>query len=686
MGHAPNVSVFFDRIASSVSHEDLLRIQAAWGVASSAHAGQLRQSGEPYVTHPLAVASILFDSLEPDADALCAALLHDVVEDSDTSLASIRERFGPTVSLIVDGVSKLDKIRTSNAANSKEETLRKLVAAGGRDWRVFAVKLCDRLHNMRTLNSVGFEKRKRVATETHAVFFPLARYVGFQRIAAELEALSLRALHPWRCQVVTKWARYRAGVDRRRLAPFLTGLPDVSHVLPVAGRGDVSDATLVRCYGQLFEDRASRVIFSVPSVFIACASIEAAYKLIGALHAHFVFVPASFSCDASEGSASTKVLLGLRGPVAEFVFDFPRVVRGGWVRSVGESANSDEFSAVANATDNPGDFTRVLRDLLVEKSISVFSPKGQRLSLPRHASGLDFAFAIHTDLGLRANLVRVNGVLHKPSVELSSGDIVEVVTGNEIVARPEWEAILRSPRSRSKLRQWLRESARVDAAVLGRRLLDDASLSIGANTSGLGASDLLAAFGASNVDDLCRRVGVGELSAFAVASRLRGSGADRLIATTTVHDERSRVVLDGRVQAGVQFCDRCEPIPGDEIVASASPSGVRVHRVDCPKRISGRSPDNVFVPTWAAKILAPLPATVVVHSNDRRGLLADCAKVISDAGLNVVAVKTKSTNEGTVATALLEFTLLVRSRAKFEKCLVALRAVSGVLAAMLATA
>jgi guanosine-3',5'-bis(diphosphate) 3'-pyrophosphohydrolase len=211
MGLAPTSAHFFDRIARRLTANDLSRVRSAWALAKTAHSGQTRQSGEPYDTHPLAVAEILLDLLGADADALCAALLHDVVEDSDTPLAFIRADFGDPVAHIVDGVSKLESIKSSVGAAtlSNEDTLRKLVGAGGRDWRVFAVKLCDRLHNMRTLGSVSREKQVRVALETSLVYAPLAKYVGFQEIATELELLSLRWRFPWRWAIITKWAAYK---------------------------------------------------------------------------------------------------------------------------------------------------------------------------------------------------------------------------------------------------------------------------------------------------------------------------------------------------------------------------------------------------------------------------------------------------------------------------------------------
>jgi (p)ppGpp synthase/HD superfamily hydrolase len=296
---------------------------------------------------------------------------------------------------------------------------------------------------------------------------------------------------------------------------------------------------------------------------------------------------------------------------------------------------------------------------------------------------LDFAFAIHTDLGLRASAVRINGLLFDVGVELKSGDIVEVIAGDKIVAVPEWEAALRSPRSRAKLRHWMRESAQDDAAILGRRLLAEAAGVTETDDSLLYANMqlLTQSFGSSTREGLWCRIGSGELSAFAVASQLLGSGAENLLRVTNSADVRSRLLLDGRPLAGVQYCDACMPIAGDAIVAIGSFSGVKIHRIACPRRSEGRASNDVFAPIWAARIAQPLPSELLVQSIDRKGLLADCARAVSDSGINVIAVTSLSSRNSTGPVAALAFTVLIRSRAKLDACLKALSAVSGVVSA-----
>lgn len=682
MGLAPASDQFFARISASLSVVDLQRVRAAWVLAKAAHSGQRRQSGEAYDTHPLAVAEILFDLVCADADSLCAALLHDVVEDSNTSLASVRSEFGGAVAHIVDGVSKLESVDASGngALTSKENTLRKLVGAGGHDWRVFAVKLCDRLHNMRTLGSVGRQKQFRVATETSLLYAPLARYVGLEQIASELEALSFRWRFPWRWSILEKWIQYKSEVDRKRLRVILA----VTEVSAAHGALDesnrISNEMLVKAVRLLRGDRAGRALFSIPTVYEVTPSIESAYGRIAGLHRRFPCLPASFVCLSNEGWVSSKISSAALSLVAEFVFLFPRVARS----EIGFASNvvidGGDFAAMAGIRHVSGDFTRVLRELVQGTSIAVFSPKGKRFALPRHSTGLDFAFAIHTDIGLRASAVKINGRLCETRVELSSGDIVEVIATESVIALPEWEAILKSPRSRAKLRHWLRERAHDDASILGRRLLASAG-GVNENDDKLlyqNFQSLSQILGVTTREDLWRRVGTGDMSAFGVASQLLGSGAAPLLHTTNSADARSRLLLDGHPTAGVQYCGVCMPVSGDAILAVASFAGVKIHRSICPSSAEGRTAHDVFSPIWASRQVQPLPVQLLIEAVDRKGLLADCARAMSERGINVTSATSLSSVTTFGSVAKLSFTILIKSVVKLETSLQALRAVRGV--------
>ena len=485
--------------------------------------------------------------------------------------------------------------------------------------------------------------------------------------------------------ILAKWAAYKSRVDRRRLFPVCQQLGWASSFDALHESGRSANELMIRAFASLRSDRACRALFSIPMIFEFTDSIEAAHSQIGRLHRNFQCLPASFVCLANEGVVSSKVLLSGQALVAECFFFFPRIARSTRALAADDSVDGDDFAAVAGTLGgHPGNFTRTLRELVQYTSIAVFSPKGQRFSLPRHASGLDFAFAIHTDLGLRASAVRVNGRLCAASVELSSGDIVEVIAGDKVLAVPEWEGALRSPRSRAKLRHWMRESAHDNAALLGRRLLAEAAGIAESEDTPLysNARSRAQLFGAATREELWRRIGRGELSAFAVASQLMGSGAEGLLRLTNSADTRSRLLLDGRTIAGIQYCDVCLPVVGDAILAVGSFSGVTIHRNACPRRNEGRASNDVFAPMWASRIIQPLPSELVVQSIDRTGLLADCARAVSDSGINVVGVTSMSSRNSTGPVATLAFTVLIRSRTKLDACLNALNSVSGVVSAV----
>ncbi len=680
MGLAPLFEEFFARVSISLDSRSLDRVRDAWHVAEAAHHGQLRQSGEPYVTHPLAVAGILVDRLEPDVDALCAALLHDVVEDTDVSLDDIETRFGGDVARIVDGVSKLD--RAASGASGREETLRKLIGAGGRDWRVFAVKLCDRLHNMRTLGATSVSKQRRVARDTLDVFFPLARYVGFSGIARELEALCLRHLHPWRWHIVERWIGYKARVDRVRLGAVIREqLADIGCGGATALLSDQLDEAINGGFRSIREDRASRALFGLPKIHVICDSLSLAYERLGALHSTFVLVPASFAAEVGDGLLRTRVQLDRRGLVAEFFLWFPRVARASWSRAIVDESATEDFLAVAHEGAREGDFTRVLRNLVSGNTIEVFSPKGRRVALPPGSSALDFAFSIHTDVGLHAVSARVNGVLTSIGAEIRSGDIVEVVTDDAVHARAEWEAFLRSPRARSKLRLWLRDAARAEVVQLGRKLVEgalgehDLDLSL-ASASGLAT---LQALGVAAPVDLFRLVGSGQVSAFVVASQLRGDDYHTVLRDTQGMDLRSHVILDGRDRAGFTYCARCLPLPGDDVVAVASVDGTTIHRVACDLSGEVRASMHTFIPYWADRLASPLAGDVLVSARDRKGLLADCATAISSANINVVGALSQSyLDPSGEHMASLRFTVLIAKRSALERCLRQIESVPGV--------
>jgi GTP diphosphokinase / guanosine-3',5'-bis(diphosphate) 3'-diphosphatase len=458
---SPEVN-FFAEVRKRFSRSHANDIIRALEFSRSAHEGQFRASGEPYLHHPITVAQILLDLTAADRDILCAALLHDVIEDCGVTAETLTQDFGDGVSAIVDGVTKFDQTRVLSDAGAREETLRKLVTAGGRDHRIFTLKCADRLHNLRTLEAVAPEKRKRVSRETLAIFCPLAQYVGLPRFAAEMERIAYRWVFPRRTQVICDWIVAKSAFDRRRIAGPAASLPHISRVAFADIDATIDAENFSHALTLLREQSSSRALFATPHVYRRATSMASAYAEIAGLHEDAYALPGSFRTDLVSGMVSTAVFLGKQGPVVEFYFRFPPSRSTPFVFESGSIGLTEDFTTVVASRGDEGDLTRTLRELLRHRSITVLSPKGKAFLLPMSSTVLDFAFAVHSEIGLRARGAVVNGRVADISSELRSGDIVEVITADAVRARVDWIAHLRSPRARAKLRHWIRESEKAD--------------------------------------------------------------------------------------------------------------------------------------------------------------------------------------------------------------------------------
>jgi GTP diphosphokinase / guanosine-3',5'-bis(diphosphate) 3'-diphosphatase len=458
---SPEVN-FFAEVRERFTSEQAADIDRAFEFSRAAHEGQFRASGEPYFHHPVTVAQILLDMAAADRDILCAALLHDVIEDCGVSAEQLERDFGAGVSAIVDGVTKFDQTRVLSDAGAREETLRKLVTAGGRDHRIFSLKCADRLHNLRTLAAVPDAKRKRVARETLAIFCPLAQYVGLTRFAAEMEYLAYGWAFPRRAKVVARWIDVKTAFDRRRIAGAAATLPHVSRLAFAAPEPTLAAESFSHALNLLREQHSSRALFATPVVYRRVQSMAQAYADLAALHESAYALPGTFRTDLVAGSVSTAVFLGTQGPVVEFSFRFPPSRSTPFVFEAGAASSSDDLSIVVAGRGDEGELTRTLRELLRHRSITVLSPKGKAFLLPMSSTVLDFAFAVHSEIGLRARGAVVNGRVSDISSELRSGDIVEVITADNVRAEASWIGYLRSPRARAKLRHWLRDLEKAD--------------------------------------------------------------------------------------------------------------------------------------------------------------------------------------------------------------------------------
>ncbi|MGL4231302.1 MAG: HD domain-containing protein [Casimicrobium sp.] len=452
---------FLAAVAARLGKKDTEDVERAARFAELAHAGQTRASGEAYFTHPLSVAGILLELAAADRDLICAALLHDVIEDCGVSESQLSNDFGAEVAEIVGGVTKFDQTRVDLGGNVKEETLRKLLTAGAQDQRIFSLKCADRLHNLRTLDFVPRAKQLRVAQETLSVFCPLAEYVGLSRFAVEMEYLAYRWAHPWRARAIEAWVVRKAMFDERRIAAALYKNRELTKELAKASDTLGKAQQFSHALRLLREQTASRAMFATPTVYFENKDMSAAYARIAAWHQHAYALPGGFRTDLVGGSVHTTVFLGKHGPVVDLHHTFPPLRTRAFVFEGQGAASLEDLSIVVASRGEEGELTRTLRELLRHRSITVLSPKGKPYLLPLSSTVLDFAFAVHSEIGLRARGAMVNGRVVHISSELRSGDIVEVLTSEKVAAKTEWLEILKSPRARSKLRHWLRDEVKV---------------------------------------------------------------------------------------------------------------------------------------------------------------------------------------------------------------------------------
>jgi GTP diphosphokinase / guanosine-3',5'-bis(diphosphate) 3'-diphosphatase len=461
MGAGNAANDFLAAVAGRVSSSAASDIARALAFAEIAHAGQLRASGEPYFTHPLGVASILLEFAAADRDLLCASLLHDVIEDCGVTAEELARDFGDEVAEIVAGVTKFDQTRVGLGGNVKEETLRKLLTAGAQDQRIFSLKCADRLHNLRTLDFVQRAKQLRVAHETLAVFCPLAEYVGLSRFAVEMEHLAYRWAHPLRAKIVEHWSERKESFDARRIAMAVKSIEPLREQFrhPMSKRSVA--VRLSHALRLLREQSSSRALFATPTIYFDSASMNEAYEKIATWHGHAYALPGGFRTDLVGGSVHTTIFLGKHGPVVDLCYLFPPLRTRAFVFEGQGAASLEDLSIVVAGRGEEGELTRTLRELLRHRSITVLSPKGKPYLLPLSSTVLDFAFAVHSEIGLRARGAIVNGRAVHISSELRSGDIVEVLTDEKVVAKTDWLELLRSPRARSKLRHWLRDEQKV---------------------------------------------------------------------------------------------------------------------------------------------------------------------------------------------------------------------------------
>jgi len=661
--------------------ESIEGIVAAAKMAALAHAGQYRRSGEPYVTHPIAVAAIVA-GLGLDADTVAAALLHDAVEDTGITLEDVEGSFGPVVARVVDGVTKLDRLQFNSKEAQQAATIRKMLVAMASDWRVLLIKLADRLHNMRTLAVMPEWKQRRTAQETFDVYAPLAHRLGVQQVKWQLEDLAFATLHPKRYAEIEQMVAARAPQREEYLARVLISvrerLGSASLDAEVTGRPkhlwSIYEKMVVR--GKEFDD-----IHDLVGIRVVVASEKDCWAALGAIHAIWPPVQGRFKDYINTPKFNLyqslhTTVIGLDGKPIEVqvrTHEMHRRAEYGiaahWGYKEKDDASSDmawmqRIAEVGEDTNDPVEFLEALKLDLEQDEVYVFTPKGRVIALPARSMPVDFAYAIHTEVGHRCIGARVNGRLVPLDTRLNSADTVEIFTSKSATAGPsrDWLKIVASTRARNKIRQWFSRERREDAIEAGREELAKALRREGLPLKSIMGSSALSQVSESmnllDVDALMAAIGESQISAQSIVQRLarelRGGEPEQLPTTAAKGVRTPRggrrsaagVYVEGLDDVMVHLARCCTPVPGDQIIGFVTQGrGVSVHRSDCSNAMSlaQRSQERLIEVEWDSGSEGVFMATLEVQAFDRSRLLADVSRVVSEHHLNIVAARTSTT-------------------------------------------
>jgi guanosine-3',5'-bis(diphosphate) 3'-pyrophosphohydrolase len=673
-----------------IDQKEVLR---AYELAEESHRGQKRLSGEDFIEHPVAVATILAD-LGMDLLTVQAALLHDVVEDTQLSIEDIRREFGDQVAELVDGLTKLDTIKFRSREQEQAENVRKMIIAMARDIRVLLIKLADRLHNMRTLDVFSRQKQQEKATETLEIYSPLAHRLGVHRIKWELEDLAFRALHPHRFEEIRRLVEKREGERQEYIDGVHEELSAKLREMKIKAEVEGRPKHLYSVYEKMvLRGKEFNEIYDLVGVRILVESVRDCYAALGALHALWRPVPGRFKDYVAMPKFNMyqslhTTVIGPGGRPLEVQIRTDQMhqtaeygIAAHWrYKDRGSKRPADERAEMAwlgrmlewqQEMADPREFMEGLKIDLYAGRVFVFTPKGDVTDLPLGSTPIDFAYAIHTEVGHRCIGARIGGRLVPLDYELRTGDTVEILTSKTPDAGPtrDWLSIVRSPRARNKIRQWFSRERREDALETGRELLQRTLRRHSLPVVRLSSDELMSQVAADlkypTLDSLYVAIGEGHVSPQSIVSRLTRLVSDQaeeegeeIPAARPVRLAREpvqSVVVQGRSDVWVNLARCCTPVPGDVIMGFISRGhGVSVHRTDCPNvKDLSRNRDRLIEVSWRPGKPTSFLVSIQVEALDRRKLLQDVATVLGDQHVNIVAA---SSNTGKDRIANLRFT------------------------------
>ena len=646
---------------------DIARLGDAYRFSEAAHAGQTRQSGEPYISHPLAVTEILA-GWHMDSQALMAALLHDVMEDTSVTKDEISDTFGRPVAELVDGLSKLDKIEFQSAEDAQAENFRKMLLAMARDVRVILIKLADRLHNMRTLSAVPPVKRRRVARETREIYAPIANRLGLNNLYQELEELSFAHLYPLRHRVLAKATRSARGNRREVIGKtqdaIRNKLVDAGIEAEVNGREKHIYSTYKKMldkhltFSEVHDIYGFRVIVKngVPSCYLSLGALHGLYKPVPGKFKDYIAIPKANGYQSLHttliGPFGTPVELQIRTEQMHRIAETG--VASHWMYKDEGATLSDlqkkthqwlqSLLEIQNQSGDSAEFLEHIKVDLFPDEVYVFTPRGKILSLPRGATAVDMAYAVHTDIGNRCVAAKVNSELVPLRTELRNGDRVEIVTASHAKPSPGWLQFVRTGKARSNIRHFLKTMQYDESAALGERLLEQALRPLGIALTEIDAHNWERAVrdaGARSRQEVLADIGLGKQLPAVMARRLLRFRELPKDDTRVPGKPVGSVVIRGTEGMAVQLATCCRPIPGDEIVGSIKKGqGLVVHAGDCHQieRSRKNEPDTWIGVDWDPATAKLFQAAIQVTVTNQRGVLAKVASEIADAGSNIDSI------------------------------------------------
>jgi GTP diphosphokinase / guanosine-3',5'-bis(diphosphate) 3'-diphosphatase len=685
---------------------DIEQVWAAYRYAAIAHEGQTRRTGEPYISHPVAVACLLA-KLHLDLPTVMAALLHDVVEDTGVAIAEITQKFGKQVGDLVEGLTKLDKIEFQSATQAQAENFRKMLLAMSQDVRVILVKLADRLHNMQTLDVMKLEKQKRIARETLEIYAPIANRLGLNLIYQELEDLSFKYLHPMRYRVIAKAIKVARGNRKEVISKILDAIQQnlaAAHIeADVKGREKhlysvyrkmTNKATALEQIHDIYGFRV--LVKDTPSCYLALGSLHALYKPIPGKFKDYIAIP-----KANGYQSLHTTLFGPYGTPIEIQIrsdEMHKIANAGvaahWMYKTTDASLTalqqqthqwlQRLLEIQTESDDSYEFLENFKVDLFPDEVYVFTPKGKILALPKGSTAVDFAYAVHTDVGNSCVAVKINNELAPLRTEMHNGDNVEIITAPLANPNPAWLNYVVTGKARSHIRHYLKTLQATESAHLGERMLNMALRALHVDPSAIEDklwSKVMRDYGAKDKSEILTDIGLGKRVSLMVAHQLT-AGIPELHVPENTKSKTSKkldsITISGSEGMAVQFAQCCRPIPGDPILGFINKDkGLIIHTHDCPTTLKFKlDPDKWLDVEWDSDSKKLFKVNVRMVVVNERGMLAKLAAGISDVGSNIDNVSIEEPDGSQYANV--NFTVQVRDRVHLAQLMRNLRKIPDV--------